>query len=92
MNIIKNSNLNSLDIKSEKTLSRDELLQYLDNVKAKILNYLDTLTDEMLYEIPSGRKSNRLSSILSQFRHFYAHLGNVNATTIIETNGHALSV
>lgn len=79
-------NLNSLDINSEKTLSKDELLQYFDSIKTKIMVYLDTLTDEMLYDIPSGCKSNRLSLILSQFRHFYAHLGNINATTIIETN------
>lgn len=80
------ANLNSLDLKSDKTLSRDELLQYLDSVKTKIMDYLDTLTDEMLYDIPSGCSANRLRLILSQFRHFYAHLGNINATTIIETN------
>ncbi|HEY5563633.1 MAG TPA: hypothetical protein VIK72_18070 [Clostridiaceae bacterium] len=80
------TNLNSLDIESEKTISRDELLHYLSSIKSKIMNYLDTLTDEMLYDIPSGCKSNRLGLILSQFRHFYAHLGNINATTIIETN------
>jgi hypothetical protein len=79
-------NLNSLDITSEKSLSRDELLQYLSSVQEKIMNYLDTLTDEMLYDIPAGCKSNRLGLILSQFRHFYAHLGNINATTIMETN------
>ena len=79
-------NLNSLDIPSEKLLSRNELLIYLCDVKTKIINYLNTLTDQMLYDIPSGCKSNRLCLILSQFRHFYAHLGNINATTIIETN------
>lgn len=79
-------NLNSLDIPSEKVLTREELLRYLDTVRAKILAYLDTLTDDMLYEIPTDSKSNRLALILSQFRHFYAHLGNINATTIIETN------
>lgn len=78
--------LNSLDIESGRTLSRDELSQYLESIKVKIMNYLDSLTDEMLYDIPTGCKSNRLSLILSQFRHFYAHLGNINATTIIETN------
>jgi hypothetical protein len=40
----------------------------------------------MLYEVPKGCRDNRLSLILSQYRHFYAHLGNINATTIIETN------
>lgn len=78
-------NMNSLDVESDTSLSRDDLFQYLDSVKAKIMNYLDTLTDEMLYDIPVGCSSNRLSLILAQFRHFYAHLGNINATTIIET-------
>ena len=80
------ANLNSLDIPSVKVLSRNDLLQYLEKVKEKIMSYLDSLTDDMLYAIPEGCKSNRLSLILSQFRHFYAHLGNINATTIIETN------
>ena len=79
-------NLNSLDIKSDKYLSREELLQYFDSVRTKIMNYLDTLTDEMLYDVPPGCDLNRLGLILSQLRHFYVHLGNINATTIVETN------
>ena len=79
-------NLNSLDIPSEKRLSKEELAEYLASVRQKIMGYLDSLTDEMLYEVPEGCSNNRLSLILSQFRHFYAHLGNINATTIIETN------
>jgi hypothetical protein len=71
---------------SEKALSKEELSCYLESIRNKITSYLDALTDDMLYEIPKGCHSNRLSLILSQFRHFYAHLGNINATTIIETN------
>ena len=79
-------NLNSLDINSKKVLSREDLLQYLEKIRIKILEYLDSLTDDMLYDIPPDCKCNRLTLILSQMRHFYAHLGNINATTIIETN------
>ncbi len=79
-------NLNSLDITSKKVLSRKDLLQYLEKIRIKILAYLDSLTDDMLYVIPLDYKYNRLTVIFSQFRHFYAHLGNINATTIIETN------
>lgn len=79
-------NLNSLDIPSEESLSREQLQEYLCSITEKITNYLNSLDDEMLYEIPKGCKQNRLGLILSQFRHFYAHLGNINATTIIETN------
>lgn len=78
--------LNSLNEINDKTLSRKDLLQYLENVRNKIMQYLDTLTDDMLCGIPEGCKNNRLSLILSQYRHFYSHLGNVNAVTIIETN------
>jgi hypothetical protein len=79
-------NLNSLDILSEKVLSRELLFDYLENIKIKITNYLNSLSDDMLYIIPNGCVSNRLGFVLSQFRHFYAHLGNINGTTIIETN------
>jgi len=78
--------LNSLDEMSKKVLSRDDLSRYLEQVRNKIMQYIDSLTDDMLYEIPTGCNGNRLSLILSQYRHFYAHLGNINATTIIETN------
>ena len=78
--------LNSLNEPSDKQLSREELLSYLENIRTKTMQYLDSLTDDMLSEIPPGCKGNRLSLILSQYRHFYAHLGNINATTIIETN------
>ena len=79
-------NLNSLDITCEETLSKEQLQEYLQSIKAKITDYLNSLDDEMLYEIPTGCKQNRLGLIMSQFRHFYAHLGNINATTIVETN------
>ncbi|MDF2544214.1 MAG: hypothetical protein K0S47_3932 [Herbinix sp.] len=78
--------LNSLNEMSEKVLSREDLLQYLETVRIKTMQYLDSLTDDMLCDVPQGCKGNRLSLILSQYRHFYAHLGNINATTIIETN------
>ena len=78
--------LNSLNEMSDKELQREELSLYLEKIHIKIMQYLGALTDDMLREIPPGCKGNRLSLILSQYRHFYAHLGNINATTIIETN------
>lgn len=78
--------LNSLNDYSDKVLSREELYYYLERIQSKTINYLDSLTDEMLYEIPPDCKSNRLTLMLCQFRHFYAHLGNINATTILEIN------
>lgn len=77
--------LNSLDVMSEKVLSREDLLRYFEQVKSKIMAYLDTLCDADLYEIPEDYIHNRLECIIGQMRHFYCHLGNINATTIIET-------
>lgn len=77
--------LNSLDIMSEKVLTREDLLCYFEQVKSKITAYLDSLNDGDLYEIPEGYIHNRLECIIGQMRHFYCHLGNINATTIIET-------
>lgn len=78
--------LNSLDYMGNKVLSREELLDYFETVKEKIMNYLEHLNDEDLYENPDGYKHNRLECMIGQMRHFYSHLGNINATTIIETN------
>lgn len=78
--------LNSLDYMGNKVLSREELLSYFEDVKIKIFSYLDNLTDEDLYTKPNGYKYIRLACIIGQMRHFYAHLGNINATTIIATN------
>ena len=45
-------NLNSLDIPSGKALSRGLLSDYMETVRTKIICYLETMTDEKLYEIP----------------------------------------
>lgn len=77
--------LNSLDEHSEKTLSRDQLITYYESIRTKLAGYLNSLTDEMLVLPPERCKHSRLALILGQFRHLYAHLGNINCTTIIET-------
>lgn len=78
--------LNSLDFMGKKVLTRADLLAYFEAVQTKILAYLDGLCDRDLYENPQGYKHNRLECMIGQTRHFYCHLGNINATTIIETD------
>ena len=78
--------MNSLKVMTNTALSQDDLLAYLVDIRTKITAYLATLTDDMLAQCPPDCAHSRLSLILSQQRHFYAHLGNINATTIIETN------
>lgn len=85
-------NLNSLDVASIEMLSKEQLQEYLQSIKAKITDYLNSLDDEMLYEVPNGCKQNRPGLILSQFRHFYANLGNINATTIVIKNTDGVKV
>ena len=80
------SNLNSMFIKGEKALSKQELLNYFETVKTKIQQYLSTLTDDMLSESPDNCKYTRLALILGQYRHLYSHIGILNCTTIIQTN------
>lgn len=77
--------LNSLDYMGNKVLLREDLLDYFEMVKSKVMHYLDNLNDEDLYKNPDGYKYNRLECMIGQMRHFYCHLGNINATTIIET-------
>lgn len=78
-------NLNSLDIASEKVLSREQLEEYLNVIEQKILTYLDALTDEQLSQKPEGSEYTRLTLILVQFKHLYAHLGMINCNTIQAT-------
>lgn len=76
--------LNSLDELGERVLSRQELVAYFEQIQAKIMRYLETLQDESLYEFPEGCHYNRLSLIMGQMRHFYCHMGNINAATMVK--------
>ena len=77
--------LNSLDINSGKVLSREALLDYYEHVRQKTLAYLDSLDDASLINKPEGCRYTRIALILGQYRHLYAHMGNINATTMIKT-------
>jgi hypothetical protein len=81
------SGLNDIDTPPPEnfTLTEDALLAYYDGIKTKIFAYLAGLEDEQLSQVPAGCKSDRLTLIMSQFRHLYAHLGNINAVTIMNT-------
>ena len=66
-------------------LSDEELLAYLDSIEKKTLDYLDTLTDQMLYEKPEGCKYTRLELVLRQYRHLSFHTGMLNGQTALAT-------
>lgn len=79
-------NLHSLDIKSEMTVTKEDLLRYYDVINAKTHRYLANLTDDKLNEVVADcNNKSRFECILGQFRHVSFHLGNVNAMTIEDT-------
>jgi hypothetical protein len=77
--------LNSLDVPSGKALTKGDLENYLEGIAAKLRGYLAELTDDLLAEKPEGCGFTRLSLILGQFRHVYAHVGIINCSTIEAT-------
>ena len=66
-------------------LSDEQLLEYLDKVEKKTLDYLDTLTDEMLYEKPKNCPYTRMELVLRQYRHISFHTGMLNGQTAVAT-------
>ena len=74
------------DNPSDTVLDKDTLNAYYDQVRQKILSYLQSLTDAQLNERPNGCVSTRLGLALSQFRHMYSHIGILNGITIANTN------
>ena len=58
-------------------LSDGQLTAYLDAVEEKTMAYLDTLTDDMLYEKPEGCRYTRMELVLRQFRHLGVRNGQV---------------
>ena len=62
-----------------------QLLDYLDSVEQKTYAYLDSLTDEMLYECPENCEHTRMELVLRQFRHISFHTGMLNGQTALAT-------
>ena len=66
-------------------LTDEQLLEYLDQVEAKTIAYLDSLTDEDLYQKPEKCKYTRMELILRQYRHISFHTGMLNGQTAVAT-------
>lgn len=65
--------------------SDDELLELLESVRAKTMDYLAGLTDAQLNEYPPGCRFTRLELILMQFRHMGVHIGMLHGLTVEKT-------
>lgn len=77
--------LESIDTPAAHAVTKAQLQAYYMAVAEKSRRYLDSLTDADLAEQPPQSGTNRLGLILGQFRHVYAHLGNINGVTILVT-------
>lgn len=66
-------------------ITDEELLGYLDSIEKKTLEYLDSLTDDMLYRKPENCRYTRMELVLRQFRHISFHTGMLNGQTVLTT-------
>lgn len=66
-------------------LTDEQLLRYLDRIEEKTLAYLDSLTDDMLYERPEKCTYTRMELVLRQYRHLSFHTGMLNGQTALAT-------
>lgn len=82
---IHEKDLNNLDVHSEKTLSRDEINDYFEDIKSKIREYLSALTDSDLLGYPDGCEYTRFTLIMGQFRHLHSHMGMLMGFIIDDT-------
>lgn len=73
------------DNRCDLVLSDTQLLEYLDRVKCKTLDYIDSLDDNALRENPEGCRYTRIELILGQFRHINHHIGMLNGQTVERT-------
>lgn len=67
--------LNSLDLKTDRVITRSEIEAYLGGVETKIRKYTRALTPGKLLEQPENCRHSRFRLILGQFRHLHTHLG-----------------
>ena len=66
-------------------LSDAQLLSYLDLIEKKTMNYLASITDNMLYEKPENCIYTRMELVLRQYRHLSFHTGMLNGQTAVAT-------
>ena len=82
---IHEKDLNNLDNIISKTLSRDEINQYICDISSKISTYVSNLRDEELLSKPDNCEYIKFTLILAQFRHLHTHLGMIMGFIICDT-------
>jgi len=83
--IFHENGMDNLENPTSVILSDAQLLSYLDLIEKKTMNYLASLTDNMLYEKPENCIYTRMELVLRQYRHLSFHTGMLNGQTAVAT-------
>ncbi|MGL5512373.1 MAG: hypothetical protein ACRDBM_03915 [Sporomusa sp.] len=78
--------LNDLDAYSTKKLSRNDVVTYYNDIKRKIVKYLEILQDETLLQMPPNCEYTKFTLIIAQHRHLHSHMGMIMGFIINATN------
>jgi len=79
------SNLNNLDVEADKLLSREELKHYYKLIEKKTIQYINSITDDILLTKPESCEWTIFTLILAQHRHLHTHMGMIMGFIIAET-------
>ena len=69
----------------DRRLRRTRIFTYLDRIEKKTMDYIDLLTDDVLYEKPEKCVYTRMELVLRQYRHLSFHTGMLNGQTAVAT-------
>ena len=72
---------------STTTFSKQELIDFFNSVKTKVLDHIGQLGIDELETKPSGCQFNRLTLILGQYRHVMYHVGQIHGCLRAHTGG-----
>jgi len=72
---------------TDKRLSKSELIEYYNSIKAKVSKYLKELSIESLGEQPPDCQFTKLALILGQYRHLMYHIGLIHGCLRVYTRG-----
>jgi len=77
-------NLNNLDVSTNEYLSKASMKEYCEQVKNKIIAYINGLSDQQLLKTPPKCPYTRFQLILAQHRHLDMHIGMLMGYIIAE--------
>ena len=83
---IHEKDLNNLDVVSNKQLARNEINTYINQIRAKIEQYMNVINDSELLLRPDNCEYTRFTLILSQYRHLHTHMGMIRGFIVDDTN------